>query len=110
MRLWDKFEELRKSFDPGIEEVLDEAFSKRGSRFSKEDQGHLDKAHDCVAKLCDGAHCSNAQPGEHPGEEEAGMLGPNIKVLKRGSRHSGADMMAMKSAHDALVSLGAKCP
>ena len=109
MRLWDQFEEFRKSPEPDVTKILED-LKKRGSRFSKEDQAHLDKAHECVSKLCDGAHCSNANPGPMPGENEAGMLGPDIKVSKRGSRHSGSDMMSMKSAHDALVSLGAKCP
>lgn len=109
MRLWDEFENLRKSSEVEITQILED-LHKRGSRFSKEDQGMLDKAHECVSKLCDGAHCSNANLGPAPGEKEAGMLGPNIKISKRGSRHSGSDMMCMKSAHDSLVALGAKCP
>ena len=115
MRLWDNFEQLRAKAE---NLPVAEAVEKKGARFSRSDISHLQTAHDAIAQLADYVHCArgvnwqdsaNNQPGDKPGEEEAGMLGPDIKTQKRGSRHSKADLADMKKVHDGCVAMGATC-
>lgn len=114
----NRVNELVKSGDLSINEArmllgqvpiekTQEYLEKMGNRFNKEDAAQVQKMHDMCAGMCDKAHCDgNNRPGGSPGENEAGMLGD---VGKRGSRHSGSDMMQMKSIHDCCKALGAKC-
>lgn len=112
MRIWDHFENLRK-FDkePYIQDT-----EKAGARFNSGDMAQIQDMHDIASSLCGGVHCAsriegdNDKPGDKPNEKpEAGMLGPDVKTNKRGSRHSATDMANLKKIHDTCCDMGAKC-
>lgn len=90
---------------------------KIGARHGSRDRGHLETAHDAIASLVDGMHCSKtddaAEPQHMPpgGQEEDPRMGPiGMEVGKIGARHSHVDLGRIKKVHDLLCELGAKCP
>jgi hypothetical protein len=68
----------------GVVEMIAAVLGKRGSGH----QALIDVAHDCVARLTDGASCA---------------------ADKVGARHSHETLRALAEAHDHLVAAGAKC-
>jgi len=78
---------------------LAESLSKMGQRHGKKDKALVQKAHDAMAELVDGANCGKTK------ETSKGL-----DVSKANARHSKADLALIKTMHDGAVSLGADCP
>ena len=99
-------------------------FKKRGARHGKIDQEHLNSAHDHLAKMVENKHCvsGDAEQQQKPaGQEDEARMGPmgsnagqkaaeGDDLTKAGARHSKATLDCLKTAHDALVKVGAACP
>lgn len=78
---------------------LVDTLSKMGQRHGKKDKALVQKAHDAMAELVDGANC-----GQHKETSKA------LDVSKANARHSKADLALIKTMHDGSVTLGADCP
>jgi hypothetical protein len=78
--------------------LMVDALLKAGARHGKVDKANVQKAHDCVSTLVEGAYCGLAK------EEEMAA-----KLAKVGARHAAADLTRIKKAHVLLSELGAIC-
>jgi hypothetical protein len=70
---------------------------KAGARHGARDRQNLQKAHDAVADMADGAYC-----------KKNAAIQPDL-MAKAGARHSKEDLAKIASVHNTLVELGAKC-
>lgn len=93
--------ELRKAAEPRpgtLAEQMDD-LAKMGMRHGKKDKGLVQKAHDAMRDLVDGAHCTEGDEAEKA-----------ASLAKANARHSKADIERIANIHKACKELGAECP
>lgn len=102
----------KRAFGAVVDDVVTDFVSKAGARKNKEDSAMIQDMHDKCMKLADGATCGKAAPAEDEpsaNQKEGAKKGADGTIEKKGARHSAADVLKIKEAHDIMCALGAKC-